>query len=178
MLLPYKEGLIITGNMCTIWLYNDTETRDSGWRAVTGYNLVRSATVSSDRLIHYFTEEHRGRPRWSQGPFKLCAAADLPQEGKGQKCAFFCVLICSGQRGVGDRTEGIHSILRWEASSSRGVSGPHCSSRPGTDCSDRAVVETAALCVTFSATEKSSTAAIAAQPRDKPALPAEARAFS
>lgn len=100
MLLPYKEGLIITGNMCTIWLYSDTETRDSGWRAVAGYDLVRSATVSSDRLIHYFTEEHRGRPRWSQGAFKLCAAADLPHEGKGQKCAFFCVLICRVDKEV------------------------------------------------------------------------------
>lgn len=44
------------------------------------------------------------------------------------------------------------------------------------DCSGRALVETAAPCVTFSATEKSSAAANATQPMDKPALPAEPRA--
>lgn len=81
MLTPNEKGLIITGNTCSILLYSDTETRDWGWRAGTGYDLVRSVTISGDWLVDCFTQENRGRPLWSQGAFRLCTAAGLPQEG-------------------------------------------------------------------------------------------------
>lgn len=77
-----------TGNTCAIWLYIGTETRDSGWRAVTGYDWVRCGIVSGDCLIHCFTQKHRSKPLWSQVAFRLCVATGLPQDGKVQKCAF------------------------------------------------------------------------------------------
>lgn len=91
--MPYEKGLIITGNTCAIWLYIDTETRDSGWRAVTGYGWVRCSTISGDCLIHCFTQKHTSKPLWSQVAFRLCAATGLPSEGKGQKCPSW-LLLC------------------------------------------------------------------------------------